>query len=259
MPKLPKGALEALNHSLMTPATGEAVSPLSALLATRLSAQLEALQQGPLSGLQGVNLPAAYAGDQRSLRAAQRRLSEEEQGIASPSRRKFIKQAAAGAARSVLPDSLATGMTTALEEATKSGIIRDAVSAPVGTWLEQVLGKELLRQLKSSTKEKNLVSQIFMAKPDLKESVFSKLHAADPKMFPLKKSQEILEDFDVGNMLHDPVGFSNMTGEGADIFDIADYANKARLKRLERYIPDFEKVLDDFYEGLPDESADWID
>lgn len=92
----------------------DAVSPLAQLIATRMAGQLEAVphvlpDMGPLSK---INLPAAYAGDQRSLQAAQRGINEAETGLASPGRRKILKQGAGTAARSLIPDSVVNTLAT---------------------------------------------------------------------------------------------------------------------------------------------------
>ena len=78
--------------------------PLAQAVALRMQALLEKgaeLEQLPA---QGLNLPAAYAGDQRSQKALQRRLNEQPTGLAGPSRRKFIKDTTSLAARQLMPE-----------------------------------------------------------------------------------------------------------------------------------------------------------
>ena len=101
------------------------VSPLAQLIAARMAGQLEGVRNLPqYSGaLSKVNLPAAYAGDQRSLQATQRAMNLAETGIESEGRRKFIKQAAATAARSAIPDSVANALGT--------GIVKKALTDAV--------------------------------------------------------------------------------------------------------------------------------
>lgn len=92
---------------------------------------------GQLLGLSNVNLPAAYAGDQRSLGALTRVLNAKETGLESPGRRKFMKQTAAAAARQAVPDSVANLVgTTALKKA-----VSDAVMNPVDGSLEEALSR----------------------------------------------------------------------------------------------------------------------
>lgn len=82
-------------------------APLSDPIAAGVALRMQALlnKGAELENLpsKGLNLPAAYAGDQRSQQALQRRLSEQQTGLGDPSRRKFMKQAAATAARQALP------------------------------------------------------------------------------------------------------------------------------------------------------------
>lgn len=94
--KLARGALREV-----------ADDPLATAIAARMTGQLEAMS--PLMGLKAsMNLPAAYAGDKRSLAPIQKQLRELENIAAglppSPSRRKFTQQAAGMAARQALPD-----------------------------------------------------------------------------------------------------------------------------------------------------------
>lgn len=85
----------------------EEVDPLAQAIAARMIGQLNAIPEATgLGALSKLNLPAAYAGDQRSLQAVQRGISEAETGLASPGRRKMLKQGAAMAARSAVPDTL---------------------------------------------------------------------------------------------------------------------------------------------------------
>lgn len=101
-----------------------------------------------------VNFPAAWAGDQRSLQSAQRNISEKETGLQSPGRRKILKQAAATAARSALPD-LGTSalMNTVLKESlTPSSVIippesiQAAYASVFGDILEHPRVLEALRE-----------------------------------------------------------------------------------------------------------------
>lgn len=93
--------------------------PLAQAVAARMVGQLNALPDVlGMGALSRLNLPAAYAGDQRSLQAVQRSINEAETGLASPGRRKILKQGAAMAARSAVPDSVANLVgTTALKKA----------------------------------------------------------------------------------------------------------------------------------------------
>jgi hypothetical protein len=113
--KIIKGGLSALKP------TAEA-DPLATAIAARMAGQLQGA--GELLGLRGANLPAAYAGDQRSMGALTRILNEQETGLASPGRRKFVKQGAAMTARAAVPDAVGDVVgTTALKKAVKDAVV----------------------------------------------------------------------------------------------------------------------------------------
>lgn len=143
-PKLPRGGL------------AQATDPLAAAVAARMVGQLQGVAQLPgLSALSKVNIPAAYAGDQRSLQAVQRGISEAETGLPSPGRRKFMKQAAATAARSAVPESVANVLgTTALKKAVGDALSPEipveSVQAAIASIIDKHLGdKKLLRKLRA--------------------------------------------------------------------------------------------------------------
>lgn len=77
--------------------------PLAQAVAIRMQALLDKGAELENLPAKGLNLSAAYAGDQRSQQALQRRLSEQQTGLQDPSRRKFMKQTAATAAKQALP------------------------------------------------------------------------------------------------------------------------------------------------------------
>lgn len=77
--------------------------PMAQAVAIRMQALLDKGAELENLPTKGLNLPAAYAGDQRSQQALQRRLSEQATGLQDPSRRKFMKQTAATAAKQALP------------------------------------------------------------------------------------------------------------------------------------------------------------
>ena len=103
----------------------QVIDPLAQWVATRMTGQLE--QAGKLSGLGHLNIPAAYAGDQRSLQAVQRAIRAKETGLESPGRRKILKQGAATAARSMVPDALVEGLGTNILK----NSLQDAIVQPV--------------------------------------------------------------------------------------------------------------------------------
>lgn len=92
---------------LKTPPRMPKQAPLSDPLAQAVAIRMQALLEkgAELEGLsvKRLNLPAAYAGDQRSAKAVRRAIAEKETGLQDPSRRKFMKDTAATAARQVLP------------------------------------------------------------------------------------------------------------------------------------------------------------
>lgn len=140
--KLGRGALSAMRAAKPV----AEIDPLAAAVAARMSGQLEAMS--PLMGLRGVNLPAAYAGDQRSMQAVTRQLNAiDNGGLQSPGRRKILKQGAATAARSMVPDSAANALgTTALKKAISDAVmpqeIPDAsVQAAIAMQMDKFLGR----------------------------------------------------------------------------------------------------------------------
>lgn len=101
------GVLTAIQKAAKAAKETEEDSPLAQAIAARMIGQLNAVSQLPgLEALSKVNLPAAYAGDQRSALAARRAINEAETGIASPSRRKILKQGVATAARAAIPEGV---------------------------------------------------------------------------------------------------------------------------------------------------------
>ncbi len=144
LPKMPRGGLS------------QAADPLAQLVAARMAGQLQGVSQLPgLGGLSALNIPAAYAGDQRSLQAVQRGISEAETGLPSPGRRKFMKQTAATAARSAIPDSVANALgTTALKKAVGDAfspeIPEESIQAATAMAMDKVLGHKALKGLADS-------------------------------------------------------------------------------------------------------------
>jgi hypothetical protein len=135
--------------------------PLAQAVAARMIEQLNAIPEiGGLSALKGINLPAAYAGDQRSMKAAQRAISEAETGLQSPGRRKLLKQAAATAARSAVPDTLADGLGAkalqGLAKQTAEVAIPDA-SIQAAVWA--AVQRELLKAAGPSARKAKQVNQ----------------------------------------------------------------------------------------------------
>lgn len=132
------------------------VDPLAQLIASRMAGQLEGMKSLPgLSALEKVNLPAAYAGDQRSLQAAQRVINEAETGLQSPGRRKVLKQGAVMAARSAVPDvvmdavggNLVKNMVKdAVAPAVAPAIPDESVQAAIAAALNDVMKNKLYRR-----------------------------------------------------------------------------------------------------------------
>lgn len=126
-----------------------AVDPLAEAIARRMTAQLEAIPQvGGLEALKGVNLPAAYAGDQRSLKAAQRAINKAETGLESPGRRKMLKQTAATAARQMVPGPVDVALgaiaRNAAKEAMTSPVIPDeSVQAAIAAAVRDTIQKRM--------------------------------------------------------------------------------------------------------------------
>ena len=144
--KLATGALRAASAA-SKPAARAAVQeadPLATLIASRMAGQLQGA--GELLGLKNVNLPAAYAGDQRSLGALTRVQNEQETGLASPGRRKFMKQSAATAARSAIPD--------AVMDAAGAGLLRKAATDAVAETVAPAASANPLMGLSLPTKWK---------------------------------------------------------------------------------------------------------
>jgi hypothetical protein len=125
-------------------------SPLSQLIAARMIGQLNAVPEiGGLSALRSVNLPAAYAGDQRSLKAAQRVINEAETGLQSPGRRKMLKQGAAMTARAALPDALKTEVyamapRVPADAAIPDEVVQDAIWSQIAPIFAGKGGRRLL-------------------------------------------------------------------------------------------------------------------
>jgi hypothetical protein len=97
-----------------------------------------------------VNFPAAWAGDQKSLQAAKRSISEKETGLQSPGRRKILKQAAASAARSAIPDAISGPlMKMAVEQVMPSSVVipPESIQAAYASVFEEALGNRAFKEL----------------------------------------------------------------------------------------------------------------
>jgi hypothetical protein len=149
--KLGPAAVKLVAKSTARPAQEQAIDPLAQLIAARMAGQIEAIPRvGGLESLRGVNLPAAYAGDQRSLQAAQRAINKAETGLESPGRRKILKQGAAAAARQVVPEAVDIALGAAgrgaIKNITTEPVIPDeSIQAAISAALNSVMKSKLYR------------------------------------------------------------------------------------------------------------------
>lgn len=110
-----------------------------------MAGQLQGVSQLPgLGSLSRLNIPAAYAGDQRSLQAVQRGINEAETGLQSPGRRKLLKQGAATALRSAIPDTMVEGLGANVLKKVAGDVLTpeipiESVQAAISQALDKVL------------------------------------------------------------------------------------------------------------------------
>lgn len=204
----PLNLIKAGRAAKATAAVDE-VSPLAQAVAARMIGQLNAVGDiGGLSALKNLNVPAAYAGDQRSLKSVQRAINEAETGIASPGRRNFMKQAAATAARQAVPEAVDTALGVVAQRATPNVV--EGVAIPDES-IQAAILQSLLGKLGTGTKARNLMQSIgseylengALSKPLLSAQDISSAHSLpleSVEAFLKKNGVESLDDI-VGDSL----------------------------------------------------------
>jgi hypothetical protein len=220
---------------------GENPDPLAQAIAARMAGQLNALSEsGGLSALRGLNLPAAYAGDQRSLKAVQRAINEAETGLQSPGRRKLLKQAIATAARQAVPDVVDTALGAVGRAALKSSAPIPDESIQAAIWA--AIQDQLLKASGPTARKAGKVNPA-----DFEELMRTRYaHLEDPDAVA-----ENAEDY------FNPRGWLEARVYEADVDRLAGFPEGTTLQYLEKTYPGYaERASSGFRQDLIDDLAE---
>lgn len=231
------------------------VDPIAQAVAARMTGQLQGA--GELLGLKNINLPAAYAGDQRSLGALTRALNEQETGLASPGRRKMLKQGAAMAARSAVPDIVANTLgTTALKKAVQDAVLPqeiplESLQAAVAQAFEAALKARVPRGLEH-LRLTDMPSWVANDKPHRTVEEMLALPNAElrnliPELYSVKTpDKELRAWLDVYQQLS-PESIAAKTGLPVEA--LREHLGKGSLQELLDDWRSGQEILENFYES----------